>query len=94
MIKPYNLEVQSDDLNRDNDGVMKCPACDSLNVHIREPLYSVPGDGRTSSVRIPMWCESNHRWDLVFSYHKGDTKVVLQNLEEVTEQVTRLEYKR
>lgn len=93
MIKPYNLAVYSNTNLRDN--LIACPVCENENVHIEKPDYST-NDGRSSSITIPMWCEANHRWNLVFDYHKGDTKLVLKKVEEIVkdEEVTRLSYER
>ena len=63
---------------------LKCPVCSYENVHYKTPegkesdTYSA-WEGRGSAVRIPMWCEGGHEWEVLFGFHKGHTYVGITN---------------
>lgn len=63
-----------------------CPICGFDYVHFNEPVYKKSGDesgvaweGRGDAIVIPMWCESEHEWDLVIGFHKGNTFIHNKN---------------
>lgn len=94
MLKPYNISVQDSDMDRMNGLGVKCPVCESENVHTEKPTYQDDESGKDSNIIIPMWCEGVHHWNLVFNYHKGDTVVYLRDIEERLEKVTKIAYER
>lgn len=57
-----------------------CPVCNYDYVHFEEPIYKasndtsgVAWDGRGDVIKIPMWCERDHKWELTIGFHKGNT---------------------
>jgi hypothetical protein len=57
---------------------LACPVCDFPYVHFSEPVYVKSDDtwgsawiGRGDAIKIPMYCESGHRWVLRYGFHKG-----------------------
>jgi hypothetical protein len=59
---------------------LKCPICAETYQHI-EPRQHIPGrdnyeagwSGRGDLVILPVWGECEHRWELCFGTHKGET---------------------
>lgn len=64
-----------------------CPICDSDNVHFCDPEILDGKDnheawqGRGDAIKIPMYCESDHEWNLVFGHHKGNTFIFCEEIE-------------
>lgn len=63
-----------------------CPMCGYNYVHFGEPLYKCSGDkwgvawrGRGNAIKIPMYCEDDHKWDLVIGHHKGETFIYCES---------------
>ena len=50
-----------------------CPVCSLDYVHFEEPYMDNKGlwAGRGQGIIIPMWCENEHKWDLIIGHHKG-----------------------
>lgn len=62
------------------DVQVTCPVCGFDYVHFEQPEYRGSNDisgvawsGRGDAIYIPMWCENDHKWNLVFGFHKGYT---------------------
>ena len=59
---------------------LKCPVCSDIHQHVT-PHQRVPGHdnyeagwgGRGDLVIVPVWGECEHRWELCFGTHKGET---------------------
>ena len=63
-----------------------CPVCRESYVHV-EDAYTVEGhdankawDGRGDCVRVPLWGECGHAWELCFGFHKGETFVFTERI--------------
>ena len=60
-----------------------CPieGCGCPNVHMSDAISKKGNDngdawsGRGDAIEIPMWCECNHEWTLLFGEHKGTLSV-------------------
>lgn len=71
--------------------LMTCPVCECENVHFDGKPYFVEGlddykaewGGRGDLVKVPMWCEWNHRWDLCFGFHKGTMSAFTWNARDI-----------
>lgn len=61
-----------------------CPVCtgeyDKKYVHFNAPKGDAVSDdnhseweGRGGCIRIPMYCESGHIWEMCVGFHKGET---------------------
>ena len=56
-----------------------CPVCDSEWVHFNRPALESGEDaykaweGRGNALRVTLWCESGHFWEMRFGFHKGRT---------------------
>ncbi len=66
--------------------MVKCPVCGFDYVHIHKPSYQESDDytawlGRGNAVRVPMWCESGHTWELRLGFHKGQTFIAYENIQ-------------
>lgn len=67
-----------------------CPVCNFDYVHFNRPEYNSSDDvsgkawaGRGDAVIIPMWCEDNHKWNLIIGHHKGSSFVYCELPKEV-----------
>ena len=70
---------------------LKCPECGFEYVHFLEPVIKKTDnydawDGRGSAIRIPMYCESGHAWEVRYGFHKGYTFVKIENLRRLTQE--------
>lgn len=71
-----------------------CPVCECEFIHFESPDYKSGNDnyeawdGRGSAIRIPMYCENDHTWNLRVGFHKGVTYIgceILQTTTKITE---------
>jgi hypothetical protein len=67
-----------------------CPKCGIEYIHLIEPVFvktdSYDGwEGRGSVVRVPMYCENNHVWEVRYGFHKGNTFVQTENMRDLNE---------
>ncbi len=63
---------------------IKCPVCNFHCTHIADPVYKKTDnydawDGRGSAIRVPMYCESGHAWEVLFGFHKGSSYIGIEN---------------
>lgn len=71
--------------HRDNANVHLGPvsvqqnATETIVDRENERVRAVAPGARGSIVTLSMWCESGHRFDIVFSFHKGSTYVTTQS---------------
>jgi hypothetical protein len=68
----------------EDGNLMECPFCGFDYVHFSAPEHKESDDysawkGRGGAIRIPMWCEGGHAWDLRFGFHKGNTLLAIEN---------------
>ena len=61
-----------------------CPVCNFHCTHIIRPETIITDDykaweGRGSAIRVPMYCESGHAWEVRFGFHKGVTFIAIEN---------------
>lgn len=81
-------------LENDNDGSwgesLLCPVCGFKYVHFTDPPSDfTPNDdykaweGRGSALRIPMWGECGHEFEIRLGFHKGNMYVVVENCIEI-----------
>lgn len=66
---------------------LACPACRDDNVHFGVPVIKNSDDygawhGRGSALRIPMWCEAGHSWQVRYGFHKGQTFLAIEDMQE------------
>lgn len=64
---------------------VNCPKCGFEYVHFIEPVFIKTDSysawaGRGSAVRIPMYCENGHSWEVRYGFHKGCTFVGIENI--------------
>jgi len=59
---------------------LKCPVCSDTNQHAGgyqhipgRDNYKAGWGGRGDLVIVPVWGECEHRWELCFGFHKGET---------------------
>jgi hypothetical protein len=59
---------------------LKCPVCSDSYQHVRSwetipgrDAYEAGWGGRGNLVIVPMWGECEHRWEICFGSHKGET---------------------
>lgn len=63
------------------DTKIVCPVCADPYTHFERPAMMLGGDdylaweGRGDAITIPMWCEQDHKWELILGFHKGMTYV-------------------
>lgn len=64
--------------------ILVCPKCGSENVHFDRPEYNEfeyeSWEGRGNALRIPMYCESEHRWIVRLGHHKGTSFIQVKHL--------------
>lgn len=67
-----------------------CPVlhCGCTNTHITSARTNDNGRGNQGSAYVRMSCESNHEWDVVFSGHKGDVGIDIENVVELVSDFT------
>lgn len=54
----------------------RCPVCDFEYTHFGKPSLRQTDDydvwnGRGGALRVPMYCEAGHAWNLGIGFHKG-----------------------
>lgn len=69
---------------------LKCPVCGYEFVHFETPSIKHSDnydawEGRGDAIRIPMWCEGGHKWDLRVGFHKGQSFMDVENVREEKE---------
>ena len=71
--------------HNDDDGKLLCPVCAFEYVHFDSPVYLAGRDAydsgtgyRGDAIRIPCWCENDHRWNLFIAFHKGQSFIWLE----------------
>ena len=67
--------------------MVKCPKCNFEYVHFIEPVCTKTDAydawaGRGSAIRIPMYCENGHTWEVRYGFHKGNTHVNIENIKD------------
>jgi hypothetical protein len=57
---------------------VKCPICGFNYVHFESNPFFIKGEdnykawiGRGDAVKIPVYCENEHHWNIVLGFHKG-----------------------
>lgn len=64
------------------DGNIKCGSCAENYVHPASEGPAFRATFREEEVRIPLWCEHGHTFDLVLAFHKGFTYVTYENVKD------------
>lgn len=64
---------------------LRCPVCGYEFVHFEDPNIQYSDnceawEGRGDAIRIPMWCESGHKWELRVGFHKGECFIDTENI--------------
>lgn len=64
---------------------LKCPVCSETYQHVERwqvvdsrDAYEAGWGGRGDLVILPVWGECEHRWELCFGSHKGETFCFVQ----------------
>ena len=62
-----------------------CPVCHDCYVHFGEPSHRNSDSysawaGRGAAIRLSMWCESGHTWELRLGFHKGQSFIGYENI--------------
>lgn len=70
--------------------LLGCPTCGFEYVHFGSPEEITCDDysawsGRGGCVRLPMWCENEHKWVLRIGFHKGYSVLDLEGITEETD---------
>lgn len=55
---------------------LQCPVCSCEYTHFAPPILKKNDnyeawEGRGSAIKIPMYCEFGHEWEIVIGFHKG-----------------------
>jgi hypothetical protein len=84
-MKIKNLKEQQ---SWEEEDQIQCPICEDNYVHIDHPQYICGHDngkawaGRGDAVKIPCYCESNHRFNLIIGFHKGNSYLTYEEIKE------------
>ncbi len=74
------MKLLSGEENGFGDKIL-CPKCPQEYVHTAGEVVKLKSDdysawdGRGSALRIPMECESGHKWYIRLGFHKGETYI-------------------
>ena len=57
---------------KENFGYLKCPVCGMENIHCNDGEIDTE---EREGFQIPMWCESYHKFTLVWEFHEGNNQI-------------------
>jgi len=84
-LKKYKVFDEYDEFSWDDKDKLKCPICGFDYVHFDgEPRLDSGNDngeawaGRGDAVRIPLYCEEGHRWNVFYGFHKGQMYTAIE----------------
>ena len=60
---------------------MVCPVCEFEYVHTELPIID-SCVGKNGCIKIPMYCEDGHPWELVLDSHKGLCGISVRNIKD------------
>ena len=83
----YNIKrIEKRGTDEEFEHEIHCPICREEYVHFGNTFGKAGDDlgyeqwrGRGGCVRIPMYCEAGHKWEMALGHHKGKTYVFNTN---------------